>query len=56
MKYIKGVKNTLNLDEYQEMYRIAESLYCRPKTEITLYINYTKIKKLKLIETRVKFL
>ena len=27
------------------MYRIVESLYCTPETNITLYVNYTGIKK-----------
>ena len=26
------------------MYRIVESLYCTPETNITLYVNYTLIK------------
>ena len=26
------------------MYRIVESLYCTPETNITLYVNYTEIK------------
>ena len=26
------------------MYRIVESLYCTPETNITLYVNYTGIK------------
>ena len=37
------------------MYRIGESLYCTPETNITLYVNYTKIifylKNLKMIKT-----
>lgn len=28
------------------MDRIVESLYCTPKTNITLHVNYTEIKKL----------
>ena len=27
------------------MYRVVESLYCAPETNITLYVNYTSIKK-----------
>lgn len=27
------------------MYKIAESLYCLPGTNVTLYINYISIKK-----------
>ena len=30
-------------------YRIAESLYCIPETKITLYVNYTGIKNLKIV-------
>ena len=30
------------------MYRIDESLYCKPETNITLYANYTGIKFLKI--------
>ena len=26
------------------MYRIVESVYCTPETNITLYVNYTRIK------------
>ena len=28
-------------DEHQVMYRIVESLYCTPETNITYYVNYT---------------
>ena len=34
------------------MYRIAESLYCIPETNITLNVNSTAIKKKKLEEKR----
>ena len=34
------------------MYRVAESLYCIPKTITTLYVNYTGIKTEKLIQER----
>ena len=33
-------------DECRVMYRIDESLYCTPETNITVYVNYTGIKNL----------
>ena len=33
-------------NEHRVMYRIVESLYCTPETNVTLYVNYTRIKKI----------
>ena len=33
-------------DEHWAMYRIAESLYCTPEANITLYAIYTGMKKI----------
>lgn len=38
------------------MYKTAESLYCIPKTNITLYVNYTGIKILKKQGKKESFL
>ena len=32
-------------DEHRVMYRIVETLYHTPETDITLYVNYTRIEK-----------
>ena len=34
-------------DEHQVTYGSAESLYCAPESNITLYVNYTHIPKMK---------
>ena len=39
-------------DEHWEMYRIVESLYCTPETNITLYVNCTGIKIKNLIKNK----
>ena len=31
-------------DEHQGVYGSVESLYCTPKTNITLYVNYLELK------------
>lgn len=35
--------------EHSTMYRIVESRCCIPETNITFYVNYTSIKKVKYI-------
>ena len=32
-------------DKHWVKYRIVKSLYCTPETSMTLYVNYTSIKK-----------
>ena len=57
MKYIKGIKST-HRHEHGVMYRMVESLYCIPETNITLYVNYTGIflKKIEVGITTCKVL
>ena len=52
-----GIKECLCCDEHQVMYGIAESLYFKPETNNTLYVNYTGInffQKKKAIEDRLE--
>ena len=39
-----GIKEYIYHDEHWVMYKIAESLYCTPKTNIILHVNSTEIK------------
>ena len=43
MKWVMEIKECTCCDEHQVMCGIAESLYCIPETNITLYVNYTRI-------------
>ena len=40
----KGNEEYTYCDEHWVMYKIAESLYCTPETNITLYVNCSSIK------------
>lgn len=40
---VKGIKGTLTLIGFWQMYRIVETLYCTLGINITLYANYTSI-------------
>ena len=42
-----GIKEGTCLKEYPVIYRIVESLYHTPETNVTLYVNYIGIKKKK---------
>lgn len=42
MKYVMGIKECIR-DEYWVMYAVAESLYCTPDTNLTVYVNYIGI-------------
>ena len=39
-----GIKEYTYHDEHWVIYRIVESLYCTPETNMTLYVKYTGIK------------
>jgi len=41
---VMGIKECTCHDEHLVMYRIVESLYRTPETNITLYVNYSRIK------------
>jgi len=44
---IKNVTPCTCHDEHQVMYRIVESQYCTPETDITLCFTYSRFKKKK---------
>ena len=48
-KQITGLAYTYH-DEHWVMYRIVESLYCTPETNITLNVNYTGIENIIVIK------
>ena len=41
-----GIREYIFHDEHWVVNRIPESLYCIPEMNTTLYVNYTRIKKL----------
>ena len=41
----EGDQEYIRHDEHWLMYRIDEPLCCTPQTNITLYVNYTSLKK-----------
>lgn len=43
VKLVMGIKEGTYCDERWVIYRIAESLYRTPKTNMTLYVNYAGI-------------
>lgn len=43
-KPVTGMKGALNRDEHGVMYRRADSWYCTPETNMTLYADCTGIK------------
>ena len=44
MDGVKGVKEYSYHDEHRVTHRTAESLYCTPEADRTLYVNCTLIK------------
>ena len=44
VKKMKEIKEYTYHDEHRVMYRVVESLYCTPETNITLYVNYLEFK------------
>ena len=41
--WVKEVMECTSLDECWVIHGIAESLYCTPETNVTLYVNYAEI-------------
>ena len=39
-----GIEDYIYHDEHWVMCRIFEPLYCMPETNMTLYVNYTRVK------------
>ena len=48
-----GMKEGTYHVEHRVMYRVVELLYCTPGSNITLYVNYTGIKNLKIVVVEI---